>query len=336
MIGFVVRELSYLKILQPIIEYIKKLDCKVKIYNMINDKGEKNYNKPTKERIDKSFGYKTDIFSFYTDGQLLELLKKDKISKLVSLEIGLWGKKYFKFFNDNNIKTFSILYLSDSLWYFSDCSYRIYYTTEHLMRCCHKFNKIKFNSNRDRCFGSPIFDQLEALTSNSNDICVMLPNKCDYFLKNPQKFYNLIESFGNNLIFKLRKKQWLPEEIKKFAKEIVYDGDIMYPSSISDIFRKTKYTVMFYSSGIYEAVFGNQSVINIKFPLNTWPHNSKMMEEYFNDELYNFPGVVQSFTINDRIEISDNQEKRKEWIKRFIGFEKAESIKLISEDILRG
>jgi hypothetical protein len=204
------------------------------------------------------------------------------------------------------------------------------------------FSGLTFNSNRDKCFGSPIFDQLKSINNkNAISTLVLLPNGCTpIFFKAAGGFIKIIESFGNDLIFKTRKKQWMPPEIKKMGKEIVFDGDIMYPSAIVDVFPRTKNTVLFYSSGIYEAIFANQYVINVKFPLSLWPRDLKKLNKYFLGELYNYEGVIESVEQKDLVKgkfesKKINQESRKKWLEKYIGDISEDSSSLIVDDIIK-
>ena len=346
-IAFVVRELTYLKLLQPIMQEISRMGCNFILYNMDSPKGEKEYNRPNKLRIETSFGKSIKLSPFSTDQQLLQLLKKDRITKMVSVEIGLWGNKFVPFFKGSGIKTYSILYLSDALWRGKSVIEgfdRVYYTTPHLMRLQHKFNGIRFDAKRDKCFGSPIFDQLDEVdNSTAESTLVFLPNQCDKkaFGSN-ERFCRIIKSFGEDLIFKSRKKQWIPEEAKKLAKEIVFDGEFMWPSAVSKLYPRTKTSILFYSSGIYEAVVAKQRVINIKFPLNEWQRyrGKERLEEYFGGGLYDWPGVVESVEQEDVLSGKIKQgridfEQRDKWIEKFVGKKQGKSYELIAQDILK-
>lgn len=344
LIAFVVRELTYLKLLQPIISEVESMGCNYVLYNMDSPKGEKEYNRPTKARIDKSFGRDIRVSPFTTDQQLLSKLLSDKVNKIVSLEVGMWGKGYKTFFKANKIKTHSLLYLTDAMWHGRSVIEgfdRVYYTSKYLMNLQHRFNSIVFDPKRDRCLGSPIFDQLNDINNdNANGVLVMLPNQCDKsFFGGNERFCRMLEVFGKNLIFKSRKKQWLPEGIKKIAADIVFDGDYMYPSVISKLYPNTKTTILFYSSGVYEAVYGKQYVINIKFPLKFWRRDQNKMAEYFGGEAYNYDGVVESVSQDDVLagKITakrTTEDKRIKWIDKHIGTFSDKSYTLIARDIV--
>jgi hypothetical protein len=130
----------------------------------------------------------------------------------------------------------------------------------------------------------------------------------------------------------------MPAAVKKSGKEIIFDGDVMYPSAIVGAFEKSKNTVIFYSSGVYEAVFANQYVINVRFPLSKWPRDKERQKEYFLSDVYNYAGVVESVEQADLkgqfVAKGVDQTRRKEWIKKYIGDVSNNSTKLIVEDIL--
>jgi hypothetical protein len=159
-------------------------------------------------------------------------------------------------------------------------------------------------------------------------------------------FVKIIEHLSKNakLIYKTRKKQWLPKEILPFATEVITDSDKMYPSIVANIFRKTHTTVMFYSSGIYEAVYAGNYVVNIPISLNRWSWDTNKMKNYFSNEtghLYNFGGVVESV---EQSKILSGEWKlinkldpvlRKAWIEKFIGSVPINSARVIATDIIR-
>ena len=349
MLAFVVRELTYLKLLQPIMEEMTRRGCSFVLYIMDSYKSEKEYNRPNKARVIKSFGHSVDhLIAFGDDGALLYLLKCNKIDRVVSVEMGLWAHQFTRFFKDNKIRTHSVCYLTDSIWRGKSAIEgldRVYYSSPHIMQVQHMFNGIRFDQNRDRCFGSPIFDQLRAVNNDAvQDTLILLPNGCNKgaFGSN-SSFKAILEKFGNssNLIFKTRHKQWLPDVVKSLAKEIVYDGDCMYPSAISKLYPRTKNTVLFYSSGIYEAVVANQYVVNVQLPLTTWNYDKAKLRYYFESELYNYPDVVNGITQQDvlsgkcKIE-SVNKQKQQEWINKYVGVDvsKTPSYELIASDVL--
>ena len=164
---------------------------------------------------------------------------------------------------------------------------------------------------------------------------------------NKENFFKIIEklSHGGDLIFKTRKKQWLPNEIKKYAKEIVDDGDKMYPPVIADLLKKCYTTVMFYSGGVYEAVYGGNYVLNIRLPLKRWAWEKNKLKEYLKEDgnsLYDFNGVVES--VGQKTILQDDWEFKPRsadpinsglWVEKFIGPEICGRTKLIVLDIIR-
>lgn len=339
MIGVVIRELTYLKILQPIAEEFARIGMPYILYHFDAPRGDKEYNRATSAGIKKSSSIIIEkankVKAFKDDKELLNQLLHDKINKLVSIEIYMWAKGYISNLQKAGIKIYSLHYLSDSLFWNSNSKCitdvdKIYYATSYLRDVHLGFLNVPVNPNRDMLLGSPVFDRLE--TPKEQNVLVLLPNlRVDHVktaFGNEDKFVNIIKklSYNNNLIFKTRKKQWLPDKIKKFASEIVSDGDIMYPPIIADLFKKTHITVMFYSSGVYEAVYAGQYVVNITIPLARWNFNQNNLKEYFiNSGLYNFDGVVESVS-QDEVLKNDWQlsnklvpESRQQWIDKYIG-----------------
>jgi len=347
-IAIIVRDLPYLKLLTPIMYELHNRGILYNLYYMDCHRGVKEYNNLTKDRLIKSsqsiVSNANKLQSFKNDSQLFTLLAADKIKKAVSVEIGLCGLNYAQSFKTLGIQTFSLSYLTDSLWFKkeqSEALHRIYYTSKYLMELQHKFSGMKFDSKRDRCLGSPIFDQLKSIKNqNAASTLIMLPNQCDAsFFGGESGFEKLLKAFGDDLLFKTRKKQWMPAAVKKLGKKVIFDGDVMYPSAIIGAFEKSKNTVLFYSSGVYEAVYANQYVINVKFPLSLWPRDKEKQKEYFLSDIYNYSGVVESVEQTDLSKLfvyrPIDQVRRKEWIEKHIGDVSEDSAKLIVEDILK-
>jgi len=356
MIGVVIRDLPYLKLLHPICEQFVVLGKPYTLYHWDAPRGSKEYNRASLKNINKSspgvVSGAARVKAFSNDKQLFKQLEADKIDKLVSVEIWLWAKSYLHWFKKNQVKTYSILYLTDSIWQPPESItsvYRVYYGSSYLMRAHHDFAGIKPLPTRDRAIGSPIFDPLPNVPSQGKDILILLPNLRKEHVQpafgNAKRFIQMIDkiSQGGNLIFKTRKKQWLPNEIKPYAKEIIEDGDIMYPPVIADLFARCYSTVMFFSSGIYECVSGGQYVYNITIPLGRWGWDKKKLQRYFSTTapaVYQFPGVVES--VDQDTVLGDWQFKprhidpvrREEWIKKFIG--SAGGAEAIAKDIVNG
>ena len=353
-IALIIRDIPYLKLLQPIIGELIIRKVPYSLYHYDTYRGEKEYLRASRANIEKSskliIEKATKVKPFSDDKYLLELLLKHNITKLISVEINLWGKEYLNYFKNNNIKTYSIQYLTDSMWSVKQKHLnhidRIYYSTPYIMSKCFEFNDIKFDQNRDRCFGSPIFEHIEQDTKNKN-LLVLLPNlkseHVQHTFGSEENFLNIMRKLYNpkqyNIILKTRKKQWLPNSIKQFG-EVKDDGDVMYKPAVINYLKDCTTTVMFNSSGIYECVLGGNYVINVKLPLTRWSWDQKKLQNYFNSNLYNFKGVVES--IDQKTILDKNYEfslkqidpiAKKEWVNSFIG-NTSNSIKLITEDIL--
>ncbi len=359
MIGFVVRELTFLKVLYPIIKEFIRNGVPYILYHMDCDRGYKNYNRATLINLKKSsetiVSKATKVKAFTNDKQLLAQLIHDKITKLVSIEIWLWAKGYLKELKKHKIKTYSILYANDSIWEKDAACItsmdKVYYASKHTMNIHHDFAGIKHNRHRDQCIGSPVFDPiLNKPPEEGKDILVLLPNirveHVPVSFGSAANFFKIIEklSKGGNLIFKTRKKQWLPEEIKKYANEIVEDGDKMYPPVLAGLLKRCYMTVLFYSSGIYEVVYGGNYVLNIKLPLKRWGWESSKLKEYLKEDghsLYDFKGVVES--IDQKTILQDDWEfkprlidpiHRRWWVEKFIGPEPCGGAKSIALNII--
>lgn len=355
MIAVVIREMTYLKVLTPIIlEFIQK-NIPYAFYYMDSNKGDKEYLRPTLERLKKNNSILIDksrvLRSFSNDEQLKKQLVRDKITKLVSLEIWLWAKSYINFLKKHNIKTYSVLYLTDSLWQKSPNSVvdidRIYYSSLYLRDLYLNFVNVPFNPERDRCLGFPGLDSISGKCGD--DILVLSPNLKQEHVKSAfgtkERFIKIIEkihSTNPNLIFKSRVKQWLPKEIESMAKEIVYDGDIMYPPKIANLFERTFCTIMFYSSGIYESVYASNFITNIELPLNRWSWNQLKMKKYFSDQpgsLYNWSGVVESFSQEGFLRSNWTPKymdliEKESWLDKFVGKNRLHISKNIAKDIV--
>lgn len=357
MIAIVIRDIPYLKILQPIIEELINKEIPYYLYHYDAHRGEKEYLRASKSNLEKSLKIITTkakkVVAFNSDKQLIEYLTRDKIKKLVSIEIYLWAKNFIPELKKLGIKLYSLLYLTDSLWEKNpDCVKlmdRVYYTTTHLKRTQLDFLNLKEDRKRDRSIGCPIFDALLNVPSEGDKVLILLPNLREEHVKsafgNKENFVKIIEYLAkdNKLIYKTRKKQWLPKEILPYATEIIMDGDRVYPPIVAELFKKSHTTVMFHSSGIYEAVFAGNYVVNIPIPLGRWNWNKDKMKEYFSNDtghLYNLGGVVESVIQADiisgrwKLENKLDPIMRRAWVEKFIGLLPLNSSRAIVADIL--
>ena len=354
MIGVVIRDLPYLKLLHPICEQFRKHNVPYNIYHWDFHRGLKEYNRASLSNLNKSsptvVKNAQKVKAFSNDKQLLKHLEHDRITKMVSVEIWLWARKYIKWFKEHNIKTYSVLYLSDALWLsnpkcVTDID-RTYYTTKHIMDLHHEFLNLK---NTNGVFlGSPLFDPIQNKPSDGDNILVMLPSgisppEIGKFFGSAARFTSMMDklALSGNLIFKARRKQWLPE---KYAKEVIFDGDVIYPSIMANLLKKCNSAIMFCSSSVYECVYGGARVLNIMIPLKRWPRDQKKMAKYFSteaDSLYQFGGVTE--TISQDMFLGDWEfepkqvevAKHKEWVKKFIGSNLADAAERIAVDIIK-
>ncbi len=344
-IAIIVRDLPYLKLLMPIMaELVNHKTPFILLYSTAS-KGTKEYNVPTLARL-KTAGvnkYTQNLHPFQDDQQLKKQLLSHGIKKVISVEIGLWAKTYMDFFTKNSIKTYSVSYLTDSMWQPDSTTrplHRIYHTADYIMR-----THTTPTHPKDQMLGSPLFDGLMNKPSEGEDVLVLLPNlQADQVNKafgSTKNFISIIEHLhaqNPRLIFKTRKKQFMPPEIKSYAKKIVAD-DREYPTMFSTLLPTTKTTVMFYSSGIYEAIYGGQYVINIKWPLGVWGWDTRMMTKYFG-AVYDMEGAAESINQSDVLAGKPlnfqhiDPLARQQWVDRFIGSCPLNSARAIVVDIL--
>jgi hypothetical protein len=320
-------------------------------------RGAKEYNRASLKNIRSSnkkiIKHAKHVRAYDDNKRLANFIVSDKISKFVGVELFLCYSNIAINLKNRGVRLYSILYLTDDLWKSEKNTYekiyRTYFGSEFLMNSALKFSGAKYDGRKHRCFGTPLFDQLKNITSG-NDTLVLLPNinasQVSQSFGSKGNFINIIKNLSeqNNLIFKTRKKQWLPGEITKYAKEIINDGSSMYPSAIVGAFGKCRNVVMFHSSGIYETIVANKYVINIPLPLNRWRWDKKKMSKYFSKSegsLYSFNGVVKNIeqkdVISGNFSLSETIDpiQRDIWVGRFAAPLQYDSVKKIAEDILK-
>lgn len=353
MIGIVVKELPFLKLLTPIMDELYNRGVPYILYYMDVAKPNKEYARPTIPRLSinsKIVSHAKKVQAFTSDSQLFGRLVGDKITKIISVELWLFAQNYMGFLAENKIKPYSINYLTDTMWQHYPSAGNVYYTAEHILNTSLAFNNLP-RKPEYKTLGSPLFDCINREQNTKSSVMVLLPNirsemvslafgKASTFIKIIDKIYK-----GHpNLIFKTRKKQWLPGEIKQYASSIIDDGDVMYPNAMSSILKSTKTTVMFYSSGIYECVYSGSYVLNIPLSFNTWRWDKTKLAKYFSTapgSLYQFDGVVESITQKQVLEDTwkftpktANPQATEQWIKQFIGNLPPNNTKAIVDDIL--
>jgi len=357
MIGVVVRELTFLKVLHPIMEELHRTGAPYVLYHFDAPRGSKEYNRASLAKLKLSspgvVANAAKVKAFGNDNQLLKQLVHDKITKLVSLEVYLWAKDYINELKKNNIGIYNILYLTDSLWTpdpknITSCD-RVYYSSQHLMNLHLDMLGLKLDPKRDKWLGSPIYDGLRSDIVPRPGLLVLLPNLLaehvqiafggkDNFLK---MMDNICRGNEHHLIFKTRKKQWMPDELKKYGALIIDDGDKMYPPSISGAFAETHCVVMFYSSGIYECMVAGKHVVNIPLNLKRWSHDKKKMKDYFESPVYNFREAVWSVSQEEALspdfQLIPPQPDGlaiEDWLSQYVGMTPPNSSQAIVKDIL--
>lgn len=354
MIGIDIREITVLKILQPICEYFIANKIKYKIFHMDKYLSSKEYNRASQKNLGISCKYILNnaqaVVSYNNNNQIVNKLQNHGITKFVGIELFLCYSGLLDKMKKIGIKTYSILYLTDSLWRASSKDYmspnRIYFNSEFLMEKALLFTKTTRDPNRHMFLGSPIYDQLANIKSQNN-VLVMLPNltkdKVNVAFGSEKRFLTIIDNItkNNKVIFKTRKKQWLPSDIKAKNFEIIMDGVKMYPSAIVQTFNRCNLVVMFGSSGVYEAMAAKKPVINIPIPFARWRWDARQMKKYFTDSgLYNYPKAIITVTQQEMLQntlpnMPFNPEANKEWQDKFIGPIDYHGAINIAKDILK-
>ena len=342
-IGVCIDGLSQLKVLIPVVNLlVEKANVFLIHYTGVTQKG---YDLPTIKKLNAVIP--SDIknlkamVSYNNKSQISTIANKYKLNKIISVESSIVMKESLNSLYSKKIKIYSLQYLTDSMWSFGahyNKIHRIYFPTQFIMDCCHKFNSINKN-NSALMLGSPIFDDLN-MSNQSDSGLLLLPNiRSEHIglsFKNRQELEKIVGNItlNNDILTKSRKKQWSSDVIKKYCDPIIYDED---PFVLPKLIGRTKTTILFSSSGIYEAIIGGNYVYNISLSYKMFRHNKKNMKEYF-DEIYNFKGVVETVSISDALNKTNwvkdiDLNARKKWLERFVG-DHTNSAKKIAKDIL--
>lgn len=341
MIGVVVRGISILKLLQPIMIEFNRLGEKYIIYHLDIPRGSKEYDRASISNINKSSKSIVDnaykVRAFGKEKTLIDMMVEDGITKYVGSEIGFVMQPFIPYAKSKGIKFFSIQYMTDSLVngnkkHITDMD-KVYYTTSYIMKMQHELHNINFNPNRDVVVGSPIFDALSKVPSSGDNILVLLPSvyKPEFIstFGSDNNFMKIIESLNSkyNVIFKTRKKHYFPKSIDD--NMLYFDDNQMYPSKIVSLLQDSFMTIMFNSTGVYEAVCGGNYVVNINVPMDSWVTNAEARErtnKFFNSDLFNYNGVIKNIKLNDiisgNIKVEPariSHEAMTRWIDLFVG-----------------
>jgi len=357
-IGIILRGMSELKVLQPIMEYLCHLKVQYFLFVPTERHGsvKKRYNVLSVDRINMSSRKTLDgAEKTITFNDLFEVVPKIEdleIEKLLMVE----APRFRKFLSSvgKTCRIYSISYFSDSCFKKKnrmcvDDIRKIYHTTSHCMRMFHKFYDMEFDQNRDMLLGSPLFDCLPR-SNSKNGIILFAPNLYEQNLPatfgTPNKMARLIRKImregSDSIIIKSRWKQYLPKRTKnEFRNVIYYDGGIMYPTVSSKLFAKSSISMMFYSSTIYEAIFAGQYVINCHINFGRWKTHEKV-RDYMTPLYKNVDGLIENITMNTianrQLSFKNKQadpQKAQEWIENFIMPEIiTDSYKRIVDDFL--
>lgn len=356
MIGVVIRDFAYLKYLQPICEQFIKQAARYNIYHWDHPRGPKEYNRASLTNINKAAPHivkeAKNIRAFVKDKHLLNHMKSDGVTKMVSVEIFLWAKSYMNWFRQHNIKTFSLLSFIDSTFVADKNALlsidRSYHTTKYLMDKHYEYLGLK--NKFPKHLGSPMFDCIDNNTNNSANILVMLPNGVSdpkSFFGSEDRFLRIIENISKSghIFVKARRKQWIPKGIFNYTDTIIYDDHQMYPSQMALLLKKCSVSVSFFSSSVYECVYGGSYVYNVNIPLHTWNRwkgSEKKFDEYISilpGNVYNYNGVVETISQDDMINNPfvlkpADTIKRQEWLDKFLGQRHTNSAELVALDII--
>lgn len=351
-LGVLLNGLSELKILQPIIEHLFKLNIPYVLFIRSEESNKRSYNIITKESINissKIILSGANKVIWFSGDEIAQKVNSSQIDKMLIIE----APRHRDLLTKCSCKVYSISYFSDSCFkrkVWLNNIERIYHTTKHSMNMWHKFHSIPYDQKRDRLLGSPMFDCLDP-NPKSKGLILFAPNIYEENLpatfQTPTKMARIIRRIMNKhplSIIKSRQKQYLPRKTKnEFRSRIYYDGGVMYPSLSSGLFRNSNISFMFYSSTIYEAVLSGQYIMNCHINFGRWKYHEKV-RQYMTPLYKNIDGLIETITTDDIMTDNfsyDNKradpQKRQQWIKKFINDENiSDSYKKITNDLLSG
>lgn len=356
MIGVVIRDFTYLKYLQPLCDQFIRMGVKYGLYYWDHPRGPKEYNRASLTNIRKAAPHivkcAASTKAFTKDKHLLGHMKADGVTKMVSVEIFLWAKSYIDWFRQNKIKTFSLLSFVDSTFVADKSTLlsidKSYHNTKYLMDKHYEYLGLK--NKFPEFLGSPMFDCIDNSLNSNKNILVMLPNGVNepkLFFGSEDRFIKIIESISKsgNIFVKARRKQWIPKGIFNYTDTIIYDDHQMYPSQIALLLKKCSVSVSFFSSSVYECVYGGNYVYNVNMPLQTWNRwkgSEREFDKYVSvlpGNVYNYSGVVEtvsqdSIINNPFILKAVDPEQRQRWLEKFLGPQHTNSAELVAQDIV--
>lgn len=358
MIGIIASWVSNFRILLPIIDELNRLDEEYILYYRY---------KPSWRDKENSFVFLTDlkinkmsediigrakkVERFGSIDDLHKRFKEDGISKLIGVEIGHIAER-FKKVGYTQTNTYSVSYLTDSVWGPAEkinSPTRVYYATEYIMKFQHNLLGVKYDQERDRCLGSPLFDYRHKFNIEKKDVTLLLPSEgqkklTEAFVK-LERYRMIIERIVENakdndyLIFKTRPKHCIPYGILDMADEVIIDNAPLYSKNVPDCFDRSFCTIMFGSTGIFEAVLAGNYIINI--PINWDLRGTNRFFSLERGNMYNFPGVSRVIPVKPifkrKVKVRPQRidpDAQKEWIAKFVGDIPDNCTKAIVSDIL--
>ncbi len=344
MIGIVIGGCSELKFLYPIILNLQDRKVDFILYNNDEYRGHKEYDRSKLSNLiyyAPGIGNVSKVRPFTNSKEdLLRLIKEDNIKKLIIIEATLTIPELLCELHDTfNIEVYSVNYFVDSMlkidFHLNGFIKAKYHMAERIAEEHVKYNNIEIDPNIDKFIGSPAYDPIDPEASGKH-MLMLLPNirhNTSDRVGGEKIFRSIVEKFIHpDMIFKSRKKHWTPPRVQKtiksrLGKDICYDHTPMYPPVISKLLNGSHLSVIFRSSAIYECVYAGNYVINVEMDVTPYAKDTRLqLRSYLNSDIYNFDGVVESWSMTEVIKKDwkfspkkINEDRRKEWIEKNIG-----------------
>ena len=152
----------------------------------------------------------------------------------------------------------------------------------------------------------------------------------------------------NNLLFVVKSRNKFPinSSLYKICDQIIEDdGSQQMPSKIQAVLEKSKIVVGYSSLTVLESTLHRIPFINLEFPNNFFQDkNTKLFYNYKKNNLFNFDGVVFSYSISDFIKkipnhsIDDfisNNDKYNKYLSIFSGIKKKKPADILYGKLLK-
>ena len=159
MIAIDIREITSLKLIQPICLYFAKNNIPYIITHYDAPRGEKEYNRATAAKIKKSSNIiisKAKKVCPYNDNKkLFNIIEDNRVKKFVSIEIFLcYYKNIMPKLQSMGVQFYSLQYFTDSVWSATPDYYKkidsIYFSSKYLMEKSIEYSGAKFDKNRHK------------------------------------------------------------------------------------------------------------------------------------------------------------------------------------------